>query len=150
MNSETNNPYQAPRQVEHYVTWWDYLKRLLFGRPKPYVPRLENGDLIFCDGIGFFTLADEPAILYAVSASTDSTPRRMNLIVAETIRVLPYLIVDNPSSEQHLGGRKLVIRALRSYASYLTEFDQETKLDWDILSSLLSDDPISAEPDSPD
>lgn len=65
----------------------------------------------------------------------------MNLIVSEAIRVLPLFLADHPEVHEHLRGRKLTVRMVKSYEDASSEYTRETPLEWNILDAILSEDP---------
>ena len=64
----------------------------------------------------------------------------MNLIVAETMRVLPVLLADHPSLTRILRGRKLVVRMLEDYTSSSHSVIREEVIEWDILDGIFNGD----------
>lgn len=148
--NNSSNPYQPPSEERHFVPWWQALKLFLFGSSSGRVVNFQQGDLVFCEGIAFFIDETESEILYAASASSDLSDRRLNLLVAETIRVLPHFVAANPDLIEFLSGRKLVIRVVNSYPDSQTDFLREISLDWDFLAAILSDADVDEETDDPD
>lgn len=64
--------------------------------PPARVPAFADGDACICNGIAFFIDPNDPHVLYAASPSAEDSERRMNLIIAEVIRVLPNFLTDFP------------------------------------------------------
>lgn len=64
----------------------------------------------------------------------------MNLIVSETIRVLPVFLADYPSLTRILKGRKLVVRMLDDYTGSLHAVIREEMIGWDILDGIFNGD----------
>ncbi len=110
------------------------------------VPVFANGDAIICDGVAFFIDPEDPSVAYAASPSAEHSERRMNLIVAEVIRVLPAFLTEYPELRPQLAGRKLSIRMIDNYTDTQAVFRRELALEWDILNAVLSDRPDD-EPD---
>tara|TARA_A100000171_G_scaffold35246_1_gene33766 strand:+ start:199 stop:555 length:357 start_codon:yes stop_codon:yes gene_type:complete len=102
--------------------------------------RFSRGGLLIVDGIAFYLDPKDTSIAFAASPSTTHTNERMNLIVAEAIRVLPMLLAESPSLTQILRGRKLVVRMLDDYSNSSNAVIREQVLDWDILSGIIDGD----------
>ncbi|GAA4447157.1 hypothetical protein GCM10023156_08890 [Novipirellula rosea] len=64
----------------------------------------------------------------------------MNLIISETIRVLPTLLTDSPSLTRILRGRRLVVRMLNEYSGSSNAVVREEVLAWDILNAIIDGD----------
>lgn len=110
------NLYQPPATVDPPETWWSRLHKIL--RSVPHVRKRDfaSGDSIICDGIAYSINRDDTSLDYAASPSSDFSDKRMNLIVAEAIRVLPYFLANYPDLHTQLWGRKLCVRMISEYA----------------------------------
>ncbi|QDV55163.1 hypothetical protein Mal33_11320 [Rosistilla oblonga] len=64
----------------------------------------------------------------------------MNLIVAETIRILPFFLADYPDVHSHLIDRQLCVRMIGSYVDVQSKFRREYLLEWGVLKAMLADD----------
>lgn len=137
--SDKPNPYESPRSI-HVETWWDRL-RTLFGGSHAPSRTFADGRALICEGIAFFIDPANPSVAYAASPSEDHSSDRMNLIVSETIRVLPMFLADHPEVHEHLRERKLTVRMVDSYADARSACSRETPLEWNILDAILSDSP---------
>lgn len=62
----------------------------------------------------------------------------MNLIVAETIRVLPIFLADYPELHPLIRGRKLSVRMTKSYSNPESDVLHVVELEWDIVDAVLS------------
>lgn len=113
---------------------------MLRSAPRIHAPEFSAGDAIICDGIAFFIDPKNTSVAYAASPSSDHSDQRMNLVVAEAIRVLPAFLTDYPDLHSQLGGRKLCVRMIGAYTDVQSDFHRELLLEWDILDAVLSDD----------
>lgn len=102
-------------------------------------PDFASGDAFICDGIAFFIRPDNTDLVYAASPTSVFDDQRMNLIVAEVIRVLPNFLLDYPHLHAVLRGRKLCVRMIESYTAIQSDFRREQKLEWNIIDAVLSD-----------
>ncbi|NNE00444.1 MAG: hypothetical protein HKN47_24260 [Pirellulaceae bacterium] len=136
------NPYQSPRSVDAVDSWWTRLRRRLFRIRVDRPPVFANGEAIICHGLAFFIDPDNASVLYAASPSSVHTPQRMNLVVAEAIRVLPTFLADHPKLHAQLRSRKLIVRLIDSYECKQSEYQREVALEWDILDAVLRDAPL--------
>ena len=117
------------------------LLRLFQSIPIARIPTFAAGDAIICNGIAFFIDPGDPGVLYAASPSAEDSERRMNLIVAEVIRVLPNFLTDFPQLHPQLRGRKIAVRMISDYSDTHSPFRRQLVLEWDILDAILSDRP---------
>lgn len=62
----------------------------------------------------------------------------MNLIVAETIRVLPIFLADYPELHPLIRGRKLAVRMTKCYSNTKSDVLRVVELEWDIVDAVLS------------
>lgn len=138
--SDKPNPYASPRSI-HVETWWDRLRTRFGGLHPARSPVFADGGVLICEGIAFFIDPANPSVAYAASPSGDHSSDCMNLIVSEAIRVLPLFLADHPEVHEHLRGRKLTVRMVKSYEDASSEYTRETPLEWNILDAILSEDP---------
>jgi len=145
--SITPNPYQSPATVDPPETWWSRLRKML--RSAPHVRKIDfaSGDAIICDGIAYYINPNDTFLAYAASPSSDFSDKRMNLIVTEAIRVLPYFLADYPDLHTQLRGRKLCVRMISEYADVRSNFRREHVLEWDLIDAVLSDGPTESPDD---
>lgn len=142
--SDKPNPYQSPQPADARETWWAALTRLLHVAPATRTPVFAGGDAVICDGIAFFIDPEDESVAYAASPSVEHGERRMNLVVSETVRVLPLFLKDHPEVHEQLRGRQLVVRLVDDYAGASSTFRRQIPLEWRILDPLLSDPPERA------
>ena len=135
----TLTPYQSPNSVNEHESWWPKLLRL-FTVPAA-TPELSfaDGGKVMADGIAFYLDLADTGRLYAASPSSVHTDERLNLVVAEAIRVLPLLLRDNPDLQPHVHGRKLIVRLIGMYDDDSSTFAREYKLSGDYVSAVLDD-----------
>ena len=98
-----------------------------------------RGDVVIVDGIVFYVDPNNSSVLFAASPSTKTTDERMNLVVAETIRALPYLFSRRPGLERLTRGRNLIVRLVGSYAETRGAVFREYSLDWDTAMQRIQD-----------
>lgn len=137
--SDRPNPYASPRSI-HVETWWERLLRLLGGLHAPGPVVFADGGVLIHEGIAFFIDPANPLVAYAASPSTDQSDQRMNLIVSETIRVLPLFLADHPEVREHLRERKLTVRMIESYAEARSKCFREAALERNLLDAPLLED----------
>tara|TARA_A100000171_G_scaffold44516_1_gene47418 strand:- start:332 stop:643 length:312 start_codon:yes stop_codon:yes gene_type:complete len=101
---------------------------------------LISGELVIIDGIAFYLDPDDLSVVFAASPSATNTTERMNLIVAESIRVLPLFLAESSSLTRILRGRKLIVRMLGDYSSSTHAVIREEVLEWDIINSIIDGD----------
>ena len=141
----TPNPYQPPATV---VVGQSRLARFIrFLRRFPWTKssRFLRGELVIMDGIAFYLDPNDSSLVFAASPSGTNTNERMNLIVAEVIRVLPHLLADYSSLVRILRGLKLVVRMLDGYSSSSQAVIREKVLEWDLLDAIIDGDNIESE-----
>ena len=135
------NPYESPKQVAQPVSLWGWFWRLLqSARP----PNFSAGDPTVVEGVAFYIDPGNDSVLYAASPSYDQSERRMNLVVAEAIRVLPIFLAKDPRLSSLLADRKLCVRIIATYDDP-SDVHCERILDWDILGAILKDEGKEAE-----
>lgn len=137
--SRTPNPYQPPTSVDEPDSWWKRFGGRFRSPPQQREPNFSAGDAIIFEGIAFFIDPNDTAIAYAASPAADHGDRSMNLIIAETIRILPSFLAEHSDLQSHLVGRKLCVRMIDSYTDDRSEFHREHLLEWDLLEALLED-----------
>lgn len=105
-----------------------------------------RGDIVIVYGIAFYIDPDNASVLFAASPSTKNTDDRMDLVVAESIRALPYLFSRRPGLERLIRGRILIVRLVESYAEIRGSVLREYSLDWDTATQRILDgnEPLGA------
>ena len=144
---QNSNPYQSPQSIKPGESWWNvFTKRILFWWTIQE-PGFQNGDALLYAGIVFFVDPQEPNVLFAATPSADSTQRRLNLVVSETVRVLPMFLAENPQIEPYLVGRQLKVRLIHDYQNFDQDYSLEYEFEWDVLTDFLTDtdDELEAE-----
>lgn len=139
--NETPNPYQSPVAVDRYQSWWTKLRGLLGPNSSTHASAFSSGDAIICCGIAYSIDPDNSSFLYASSPSAETSQERMNLIIAETIRVLPIFLADYPELHPLIRGRKLAVRMTKSYSNAKSDVLRVVELEWDIVDAVLASDP---------
>lgn len=99
-----------------------------------------RGGLLIVDGIAFYLDPKDTSNAFAASPSANDTDERMNLIVAEAIRVLPILLAKSPSLTRILRGRKLVVRMSDEYSNSSNAVIRERVLDRDLFRGIIDGD----------
>ncbi|WP_417737355.1 hypothetical protein [Rosistilla oblonga] len=133
----TPNPYQPPRPVVPADSRLSRFVKFLRRFPWTTSSRLLGGGLVIIDGIAFYLDPSDSSVVFAASPSATNTNERMNLIVAEAVRVLPILLAESSSLTRILRGRKMVVRMLDDYSSSSHAVIREEVLDWDILNAII-------------
>lgn len=134
------NPYQPPATVAAPHDRLSRFARFLRCFPWTTTSRLISGELVIIDGIAFYLDPDDSSVVFAASPSATNTTERMNLIVAESIRVLPLFLAESSSLTRILRGRKLIVRMLGDYSSSTHAVIREEVLEWDIINSIIDGD----------
>ncbi|MCR9210141.1 MULTISPECIES: hypothetical protein [Rhodopirellula] len=134
------NPYQPPATVAAPHSRLSRFARFLRCFPWTTTSRLISGELVIIDGIAFYLDPDDLSVVFAASPSATNTTERMNLIVAESIRVLPLFLAESSSLTRILRGRKLIVRMLGDYSSSTHAVIREEVLEWDIINSIIDGD----------
>ncbi|WP_345319783.1 hypothetical protein [Novipirellula rosea] len=141
MTSNSNpNPYHPPTPVASTHNRISRFIELVRRFPWTTSSRFSRGELVIVDGIAFYLDPDDSSIAFAASPSATNTNERMNLIISETIRVLPTLLTDSPSLTRILRGRRLVVRMLNEYSGSSNAVVREEVLAWDILNAIIDGD----------
>ncbi len=127
------NPYLPPSSPEDSRSLIDVIVDLFTTDRHRKLRRFLRGHAILFHGISFFIDPENDSFLYAASPSEDKSDQRMNLVVAEVVRVLPEFVSSNSYLDKVLVNRKVVVRMIHSYYDNQKQFDRETILDWDLL-----------------
>lgn len=138
---DTSNPYQSPPAVDRQETWWTKLRGVLRLDPSTRKTDFPGGDAIICCGIAYFINLKLPSVLYASSPSSDLSQERMNLVVAESIRVLPIFLAEHPELHPLIRGRRLTVQITNSYSNVKSNVLREVELEWEIVDAILSTPP---------
>ncbi|MCC9603713.1 hypothetical protein LOC67_24450 [Stieleria sp. JC731] len=134
------NPYASPTLDEvDPGSIWKRLWKFFTGPPRDRIPNFAAGEAIIYEGISFFIDPDNPSELFAASPSVDHSQRRMNLIVAETLRLLPALLAEYPDFQGVMLGRKLRVRMIDSYQDSRCQYHTEYAIEWDYVSGFIVD-----------
>ncbi len=134
------NPYQPPATVAATHSRLSRFARFLRCFPWTTTSRLISGELVIIDGIAFYLDPDDASVVFAASPSATNTTERMNLIVAESIRVLPLFLAESSSLTRVLRGRRLIVRMLGDYSNSTHAVIREEVLEWDIINSIIDGD----------
>lgn len=129
MSSQTQNPYQPPFELSQPEGWWAKLRRFLRRVSLAGQTDFKGGDAIICDGITFFVDPDNLLDLYAASPSDDTSERRMELIIAESVRVVPLLLTDHPRLRALISRRRIVARMILRYSDSQAECIRQVTTD---------------------
>jgi len=133
------NPYRSPFPVDAEPSWWSRILGRHRAQRAIRRPNFFAGESIIHRGIAFWIDPGDSNTLFAGSPSSDLRDRRMNLVVAETIRVLPEFLFVYPEINETLVGRQLCVGLLNEYEVSPRHFLRERHLDWDFLSAILGD-----------
>ena len=90
-------------------------------------------------GIMFYVDPAQEDLFIAASPSTVHTDERMDLVVAEAIRMLPVFLEEYPIAAKQIESRTLVVRIIEGYLDPPKKFVRETRLGWDHLAMVLGD-----------
>lgn len=125
MSSQTQNPYQPPFDLNQPDGWWIRFRRFIRKFRLAGEVDFLGGAAIICDGIAFYIDPDNPADLYAASPSADASQKRMELIIAESVRVVPLLLVDHPRLRGPISERRIVVRMISRYTDSQAEYNRQ-------------------------
>lgn len=124
--SEPSNPYQSPRGIVYLPKWRLRLRQWLMPRPET---RFLRGQALLCEGIAYFIDRKSPKVLFAASPSTDESPEQMELIVAESLRLLPVLMAQHPALRRGIWRCKLRVRMIQYYSDIPDRYVHEIEID---------------------
>lgn len=92
--------------------------------------------MFIVEGIAFYIAPNNLANMFAASPSATANGKRMNLVVAETIRVLPIFLTNYPRLHSIMRGRTLVVRMIENYDKQNAVVREQT-LEWNVLNAFL-------------
>lgn len=138
MVSPEDNPYRPPAHEpgggdENQL--WQIVCRLwrVLGTE---AQQFSRGGIVIFEGIAFYVKPEDATTLYAASPSQTCTKSRMNLVVAEVIRIVPIFLAEHPNLVPLLRDRQLIVRLQSQYAGPNLQILGEEVLGWDLLGQL--------------
>lgn len=111
------NPYQPPKVIEPHEGVLGRWLRWFTGVRPPAPADFAEGGVVIVEGIAFYVNPSDASVLFAASPSETTTDERMDLIVAETLRVLPIFLEQHPNLQEEVRGRTIVVRMIAAYDS---------------------------------
>ena len=120
-------------------TWWTKLIAFFGFGSTERLTKFLAGEMVVLEGIAFYVDPNEPKLLYAASPSSEVTQQRLNLVVSEAVRMLPYFLAEHPDFTDSLRDRTLAVRLISGYCTSNLEVLAQHQLEWDILSDFSED-----------
>lgn len=132
--NDDSNPYRPPEAGDESWSWLSLLAGLIGTEKQGARRQFARGEMIIFEGIAFFVDPSDDSLLYAASPSAETSDVRMNLIVAEIVRLVPQFAASHEYLQAILLNRKVAVCMVNSYGDKHAEFVREVLLDLDLLS----------------